>query len=215
MKYCKHCNTKNIDEAKFCRKCGKNFSNIRFLQILLFTIPFLTIGIVYLLFGKEPNMQKPDTLTVLNSDTIFAISNSLEDSTNTVIEERKEDNEEKTFYKQNWTGTYSASSYMGRTYGGTGIVYGIDIVLKKDGENYSGTIEINGYQCYTKYNITANSPIKNHLTIYVDSHNDGMENLFDNGDTLCELIYSSDGLLTADWFRAMEGFVNEETKISD
>ena len=38
---------------------------------------------------------------------------------------------------------------------------------------------------------------------------------FDQGDTLCELIYLNDGKLTADWFRAMEGFVNEETKISD
>lgn|GEM_PF-6770196 len=56
--------------------------------------------------------------------------------------------------------------------------------------------------------------MKNHLIIYADSHRDGFEK-FDNGEALCELIYSEDGILTADWFGAMEGFVNEETKISD
>ena len=217
MKYCKHCNTKNIEEAKFCRKCGKSFSKIKFLQILFFAIPFFTVGIVYVLFSNEPIQQPPDDSSILNIDTtrsVSEVSNILVDSTNIIKENQKENVEEKTFCKQNWAGTYSASSYMGRTYGGTGIVYGIDIVLQNDGEDYSGTIEVNGYQCYTKYNITANSPIKNHLTIYVESHNDGME-LFDQGDTLCELIYLNDGKLTADWFRAMEGFVNEETKISD
>lgn len=170
-----------------------------------------------MLFRNEPVPQYPDDSTMLNIDTtrsVSEISNILIDTTYKIKEEPKEDIEEKPFYKQNWTGTYSASSYMGMTYGGTGIVYGIDIVLKNDGEDYSGTIEVNGYQCYTKYNITANSPIKNHLTIYVESHNDGME-FFDKGDTLCELIYSNDGKLTADWFRAMEELVNEETKISD
>lgn len=224
MKYCKKCNAKNVEEAIFCRKCGEKLSRKKYLKILLLMIPFLIGGIVCLLCGKHPffqndeDAQNAEVLPVLETDTICSDSTTFVDST-TVIQDtqdtQEEENEQKSFYKYNWAGTYSASSYIGRTYyGGLAIIYGIDINLKNDGENYSGTIDIDGYQFFTKYTIIANSPMKNHLIIYADSHRDGFEK-FDNGEALCELIYSEDGILTADWFGAMEGFVNEETKISD
>lgn len=117
----------------------------------------------------------------------------------------------------NWTGTYLAETYEGRTYNGTGVVYEIEIRLKQSSKSkdaYYGTLTIDGYQTGISASITAYADGR-HLTIYYNRDNDSFPSLnFRNGDIVSEFTYSKDRRLRAQWFGDIRDYyVNGETTL--
>ena len=112
-----------------------------------------------------------------------------------------------------WSGTYTAETDMGSTAGGTPIIMLIEMKLQKSGDDYSGSMDIDGYQTMVRYNITA-SASGNVLRVYANGKSDAdamdISNL-DAGDNICTITYGSDRTLSASWSWMMSDFVNDNT----
>ncbi len=114
-----------------------------------------------------------------------------------------------------WTGTYTAETDLGSTAGGTPMIMMIEMVLNKNGDEYSGTMSIDGYQTMGRYHITANASTNN-LRVYcksTDADSFGGAQL-SNGDNICTLTYGNDRTLTVSWSHYMEDVTNDHTTIS-
>lgn len=117
----------------------------------------------------------------------------------------------------NWTGMYVAETYAGRTYGGTGICYEIEIRLirindDKYKDDYYGTLSIEGYQTGVNAGITAHADGR-HVTVYFDEDRESFPELeYKKGQIIAEFTYTKDRQLLVQWFGDVrDSFVNEET----
>ena len=71
--------------------------------------------------------------------------------------------------KKSWAGSYFADHCAGQTAGGTGICFGLEFVLNKsNGNNYNGTMSIDGYQTMVRAKVYAKE-VGNELHIFYDS----------------------------------------------
>ncbi len=62
MKNCKQCNTINIDEAKFCRKCGKKLGKKNVFYFIVILIAITIVSVCFFTYKTsnmvvEPPMQ--------------------------------------------------------------------------------------------------------------------------------------------------------------
>lgn len=115
----------------------------------------------------------------------------------------------------NWSGTYIAETYEGRTYGGTGVGYEILVKLTQSSKSkgaYYGSLTIDGYQTGVSASITAYADGR-HLAIYYKKDNDSFPSLdFRSGDIVAEFTYTKDRRLRAQWFGDIRDYyVNDET----
>jgi predicted nucleic acid-binding Zn ribbon protein len=60
MKICNKCNTENPDDAKFCRKCGKELHNKKNFILILIGIALLVIVIIAIINSNNQIRQIDD-----------------------------------------------------------------------------------------------------------------------------------------------------------
>lgn len=116
----------------------------------------------------------------------------------------------------NWTGMYVAETYAGRTYGGTGISYEIEIRLirlnnDKYKDEYYGTLKVEGYQTNVHTGITGHADGR-HVKVYFDDDRGAFPDLgYKYGDIVAEITYTKDKRLLVQWFGDVREFVNKKT----
>lgn len=123
MKYCKQCNTKNVDEAKFCRKCGRKLEkkNIFYIIILLIAITIVSVCI----FSYKTNMVvEPPT----QDSNYVAEDTSTLDTTMTKTDSYDDIYEEWDVDLGKITTNYRNES---QNAGGASIVIWVDVINKK------------------------------------------------------------------------------------
>lgn len=123
MKYCKQCNTKNVDEAKFCRKCGRKLEkkNIFYIIILLIAITIVSVCI----FSYKTNMVvEPPT----QDSNYVAEDTSTLDTTMTKTDSYDDIYEEWDVDLGKITTNYRNKS---QNAGGASIVIWVDVINKK------------------------------------------------------------------------------------
>lgn len=124
MKYCKHCNTKNIDEAKFCRKCGRKLEKKNVYYFILFLIA-TTIVSVYIFTYKTSNIvAEPPT----QDSNYIAEDTSILDTTTNRTDSYDDISEEWDVDLGNITTNYRNES---KNAGGASIVIWVDVINKK------------------------------------------------------------------------------------
>ena len=125
---------------------------------------------------------------------------------------------------QQWAGSYMAEHEAGETAGGTQIWYIMTLELNylADG-NYTGTMEIDGWQTMVRANIYAEEKGKT-VTVYYDTpQEDNMGLVLDHGTTIVTLgktTYKGKGgkrrtRITATWSNDMleSEYVDKTTKV--
>lgn len=128
MKYCKHCNTKNIDEAKFCRKCGRKLEKKNVFYFILFLIA-TTIVSVYIFTYKTSNIvAEPPT----QDSNYIAEDTSILDTTTNRTDSYDDISEEWDVDLGNITTNYRNES---KNAGGASIVIWVDVINKKRMKN--------------------------------------------------------------------------------
>lgn len=128
MKYCKHCNTKNIDEAKFCRKCGRKLEKKNVYYSILFLIA-TTIVSVYIFTYKTSNIvAEPPT----QDSNYIAEDTSILDTTTNRTDSYDDISEEWDVDLGNITTNYRNES---KNAGGASIVIWVDVINKKRMKN--------------------------------------------------------------------------------
>lgn len=128
MKYCKHCNTKNIDEAKFCRKCGRKLEKKNVYYLILFLIA-TTIVSVYIFTYKTSNIvAEPPT----QDSNYIAEDTSILDTTTNRTDSYDDISEEWDVDLGNITTNYRNES---KNAGGASIVIWVDVINKKRMKN--------------------------------------------------------------------------------
>lgn len=128
MKYCKHCNTKNIDEAKFCRKCGRKLEKKNVYYFILFLIA-TTIVSVYIFTDKTSNIvAEPPT----QDSNYIAEDTSILDTTTNRTDSYDDISEEWDVDLGNITTNYRNES---KNAGGASIVIWVDVINKKRMKN--------------------------------------------------------------------------------
>lgn len=128
MKYCKHCNTKNIDEAKFCRKCGRKLEKKNVYYFILFLIA-TTIVSVYIFTYKTSNIvAEPPT----QDSNYIAEDTSILDTTTNRTDSYDDISEEWDVDLVNITTNYRNES---KNAGGASIVIWVDVINKKRMKN--------------------------------------------------------------------------------
>lgn len=128
MKYCKHCNTKNIDEAKFCRKCGRKLEKKNVYYVILFLIA-TTIVSVYIFTYKTSNIvAEPPT----QDSNYIAEDTSILDTTTNRTDSYDDISEEWDVDLGNITTNYRNES---KNAGGASIVIWVDVINKKRMKN--------------------------------------------------------------------------------
>lgn len=117
----------------------------------------------------------------------------------------------------NWTGMYVAETYEGRTYGGTGICYEIEIRLirvsnDKYKDDYYGTITIEGYQTRVYAGVKGRADGR-HVTVYFDDDRGSFPELgYKKGNVVAEFTYTKDKRLLVQWYGDVrDSFVNKKT----
>lgn len=128
MKYCKHCNTENIDEAKFCRKCGRKLEKKNVYYFILFLIA-TTIVSVYIFTYKTSNIvAEPPT----QDSNYIAEDTSILDTTTNRTDSYDDISEEWDVDLGNITTNYRNES---KNAGGASIVIWVDVINKKRMKN--------------------------------------------------------------------------------
>ena len=128
MKYCKYCNTKNIDEAKFCRKCGRKLEKKNVYYFILFLIA-TTIVSVYIFTYKTSNIvAEPPT----QDSNYIAEDTSILDTTTNRTDSYDDISEEWDVDLGNITTNYRNES---KNAGGASIVIWVDVINKKRMKN--------------------------------------------------------------------------------
>lgn len=128
MKYCKHCNTKNIDEAKFCRKCGRKLEKKNVYYFIFFLIA-TTIVSVYIFTYKTSNIvAEPPT----QDSNYIAEDTSILDTTTNRTDSYDDISEEWDVDLGNITTNYRNES---KNAGGASIVIWVDVINKKRMKN--------------------------------------------------------------------------------
>ena len=128
MKYCKHCNTKNIDEAKFCRKCGRKLEKKNVYYFILFLIA-TTIVSVYIFTYKTSNIvAEPPT----QDSNYIAEDTSILDTTTNRTDSYDDISEEWDVDLGNIT---TKSRNESKNAGGASIVIWVDVINKKRMKN--------------------------------------------------------------------------------
>lgn len=128
MKYCKHCNTKNIDEAIFCRKCGRKLEKKNVYYFILFLIA-TTIVSVYIFTYKTSNIvAEPPT----QDSNYIAEDTSILDTTTNRTDPYDDISEEWDVDLGNITTNYGNES---KNAGGASIVIWVDVINKKRMKN--------------------------------------------------------------------------------
>lgn len=114
------------------------------------------------------------------------------------------DNKEPIKKNKDWSGRWVHSTERGYTYGGTAIVYETEINLTTtDYENYTGNLEINGWQCGYRCKITAYAT-DDILRIQIKKNEDTIGFYdFADGSPLVVLKRQPDNSVTGEWFRDM------------
>lgn len=128
MKYCKHCNTKNIDEAKFCRKCGKNLEKKKVFYFIL-CLMVITIVSVCIFTCKTGNIVAEHPTQDSN---YVAEDTSTLDSTMNKTDYYDDISEEWDVDLGNITTNYSNES---KNAGGASIAIWVDVINKKRMKN--------------------------------------------------------------------------------
>ena len=208
---CSKCGTENPNEAIFCRHCGKRLKSKQRKVIglgLMFSIiafSIIALLIIYFFVANKPseNPSHIDTSLTTEPELESEISQSISTKENQL----------------DWSGIYSASTYAGSTFGGTGITYTIKITLTRsspEASDYFGNIVIDGYQTYEHGTVHATS-IGSHLKIWYSQTDENSMGGFENGVALVEFIYNkSSNLMECQWFLALTEveLVNDETKFT-
>lgn len=112
-----------------------------------------------------------------------------------------------------WSGLYKAETDAGSTYGGTPILYNINLQIRSQGNNdYTGTISIDGYQTDCTYSVTGYAN-QNVLRIICGNQiGDGIGGGLEANEPIATIYYNNDGTLTVQWHQEMqEYYVNENT----
>ena len=77
MKYCKKCGTKNIDNAIYCRNCGKKIENSRNHLIMLIISAMIVFLVVFSIYTIKNTVKYNNN--DISSSTEFVSTNNIED----------------------------------------------------------------------------------------------------------------------------------------
>lgn len=124
MKYCKHCNTKNIDEAKFCRKCGRKLEKKNVFCFILFLIATTIVSVCIFTYKTGNIVAEHPT----QDSNYVAEDTSTLDSTMNKTDYYDDISEEWDVDLGNITTNYSNES---KNAGGASIVIWVDVINKK------------------------------------------------------------------------------------
>lgn len=124
MKYCKHCNTKNIDEAKFCRKCGRKLEKKNVFCFILFLIATTIVSVCIFTYKTGNIVAEHPT----QESNYVAEDTSTLDSTMNKTDYYDDISEEWDVDLGNITTNYSNES---KNAGGASIVIWVDVINKK------------------------------------------------------------------------------------
>lgn len=128
MKYCKHCNTKNIDEAKFCRKCGRKLEKKNVFYFILFLIATTIVPVCIFSFKTSNIVAEPPT----QDSNYIAEDTSILDTTTNRTDSYDDISEEWDVDLGNITTNYRNES---KNAGGASIVIWVDVINKKRMKN--------------------------------------------------------------------------------
>ena len=128
MKYCKHCNTKNIDEAKFCRKCGRKLEKKNVYYFILFLIATTIVSVYIFTYKTSYIVAEPPT----QDSNYIAEDTSILDTTTNRTDSYDDISEEWDVDLGNITTNYRNES---KNAGGASIVIWVDVINKKRMKN--------------------------------------------------------------------------------
>lgn len=128
MKYCKHCNTKNIDEAKFCRKCGRKLEKKNVFYFILFLIATTIVPVCIFTYKTSNIVAEPPT----QDSNYIAEDTSILDTTTNRTDSYDDISEEWAVDLGNITTNYRNES---KNAGGASIVIWVDVINKKRMKN--------------------------------------------------------------------------------
>lgn len=128
MKYCKHCNTKNIDEAKFCRKCGRKLEKKNVYYFILFLIATTIVSVYIFTYKTSKIVAEPPT----QDSNYIAEDTSILDTTTNRTDSYDDISEEWDVDLGNITTNYRNES---KNAGGASIVIWVDVINKKRMKN--------------------------------------------------------------------------------
>lgn len=128
MKYCKHCNTKNIDEAKFCRKCGRKLEKKNVFYFILFLIATTIVPVCIFTYKTSNIVTEPPT----QDSNYIAEDTSILDTTTNRTDSYDDISEEWDVDLGNITTNYRNES---KNAGGASIVIWVDVINKKRMKN--------------------------------------------------------------------------------
>ena len=128
MKYCKHCNTKNIDEAKFCRKCGRKLEKKNVFYFILFLIATTIVPVCIFTYKTSNIVAEPPT----QDSNYIAEDTSILDTTTNRTDSYDDISEEWDVDLGNITTNYRNES---KNAGGASIVIWVDVINKKRMKN--------------------------------------------------------------------------------
>lgn len=128
MKYCKHCNTKNIDEAKFCRKCGRKLEKKNVFYFILFLIATTIVPVCIFTYKTSNIVAEPPT----QDSNYIAEDTSILDTTTNRTDSYDDISEEWDVDLGKITTNYRNES---KNAGGASIVIWVDVINKKRMKN--------------------------------------------------------------------------------
>lgn len=179
-----------------------------------FMIALLSIFFMIRLAIPEFSKSNDDSSSSEMIDTATAVVGLDTDSEEAVTQEETTEEQQT---DHDWTGSYEFASYVGRTAGGTGIVYGLTFNMHRQGDSddYQGTMVIDGYQTYQKANVTG-SRTGRRLTIYfLSSDEEAPTYDLKQGDTLLELKWDdSESLMSWETYLPLEDYMNSNCEVS-
>lgn len=115
-----------------------------------------------------------------------------------------------------WEGSYEASTFAGRTYGGTGICFELFISIEKNGTDYRGIYEVSGYQTYDKKEIKGLvSDEPEVLNILIDEESQSEYNDLKKNTKLCSIFFDKRSKsFTVKWSAILGELINENSTFS-
>lgn len=119
-------------------------------------------------------------------------------------------------------GTINVTSYLGKTVGGTGIVYNLEFTLKEQTEYYyTGTLEINGWQTFEKLAIEAYRSTEDSSEVVamfkrVVEGSGGFEGLhpYSQLAKFCYFTDDDEPSFEVTWYAPLKDYIGKEYKVS-
>lgn len=129
MKYCRKCNTKNADEANFCRKCGQRLERKKVFYFIIFFILITMVSVCIFI-------NKPEKIVIgspmQNTNDITEDTCTVDSVANNMIDSYEDTNEEWDVDLGKITTNYRNES---KNVGGASIVIWVDVINKRRMKN--------------------------------------------------------------------------------